>query len=136
MKNLLLTLAMFGLTYTAAEAQSSANSKFAKNYRVCLVGDKYQVCNENTPIATNLGRTTETATSFGMQNTYVHMGYSTGGNARYRSRIRVTYDEPGAAYEGKESMINDGVRKNEQRNLNTNNGAYDLPPNDGGLSNR
>ena len=80
MKNLLLALALTGLTYTSAEAQSSANSKFAKNYRVCLVGDKYQVCNENTPIATNLGRTTETATSFGMQNTYVHMGYSTGGN--------------------------------------------------------
>ena len=50
----------------------------------------------------------------------------------FGGRIRVTYDEPGAAYEGKESMINDGVRKNKQRNINTNNGAYDLPPNDGG----
>jgi len=132
MKNLLLALALTGLTYTSAEAQNSANSKFAKNYSVCMVGDKYQVCDASSAMNQNVGRTTETATTFGMQNTYVHMGYGTSGNARYRGRIRVTYDEPGAPYKGKESMVNDGVRKNKMRNLNTNNGAYDLPPNDGG----
>ena len=131
MKKLLLLLAAAAFTSEASLAQNSANSKFAKNYRVCLIGDKYQVCDNSEPIATNLGRTTETSEVFGMQNTYVHMGYGTG-NARFRGRIRVTYDEPGAAYEGKESMINDGLRKNKQRNINTNNGAYDLPPNDGG----
>lgn len=127
-----MALALAGLTYTSADAQNSANSKFAKNYRICQVGDKYQVCDQNTPVATDLGRTTETSTTYGMITTNVHMGYATTGNARYRGRIRVTYDDPHAPYEGKESMANDGVQKNKQRNLNTNNGAYDLPPNDGG----
>jgi len=132
MKNLLLVLALTGLTYASAEAQNSANSKFAKNYPVCMKGDKYEVCDANSAMNQGVGRTTETATSFGMQNTYVHMGYGTTGNARFRGRIRVTYDEPGAVYEGKETMTNDGVRKNKVRNLNTNNGAYQLPANDGG----
>jgi hypothetical protein len=132
MKNLLLALAVAGLTYTNAQAQGSENSKFAKNYPVCLKGDKYQVCNPQEAMSPQAGRTTETNMVYGMQNTYVHMGYGTSGNARFRGRIRVTYDQPGAVYEGKETMTNDGVRKNKQRNLNTNNGGYDLPPNDGG----
>lgn len=73
MKNLLLALALTGLTYTSAEAQSSANSKFAKNYPVCMVDGKYQVCDANSAMNQNVGRTTETATTFGMQNTYVRM---------------------------------------------------------------
>lgn len=131
MKNLLLALALTGLTYTSAEAQSSANSKFAKNYRICPTSSGYKVCDPATPAGAGVGRSGETTTAFGMQSTYVHMGYSTG-NARYRGRIRVTYDEPGAPYKGKESMVNDGVQKNKIRNINTNNGAYDLPANDGG----
>jgi len=133
MKNILLALAICGCTYTSANAQNSGDSKFAKNYPVCLTGDKYHVCNDRSAMNTNVGRTTETNKVFGMQSTYVHMGYGTNNNPRYRGNIRVTYDEPGAAYEGKETMINDGVRKNMKRNLNTNNGAYDLPPNDGRL---
>lgn len=134
MKNLLIALAVCGLTYTSADAQSSAHSKFAKNYPVCLIGNTYTVC--NTPVTTNIGRTTETSSTFGMQSSYVHMGYGNSGNARFRGRIRVTYDEPGAPYHGTENMTNDGVKKNERRNINTNNPAYDLPPNDGGLSDR
>ncbi|RYY26977.1 MAG: hypothetical protein EOO04_10020 [Chitinophagaceae bacterium] len=132
MKNLLLALAVTGASFSAAEAQSSANSKYAKNYPVCLVGNSYQLCQSG--LSQDIGRTTEEVAYISMENTYVHLGASTNqGNARFRSsRIRVTYDDPGAAYEGKESMINDGIKKNKIRNINTNNGGYDLPPNDGG----
>ncbi|HRO42678.1 MAG TPA: hypothetical protein PL009_07570 [Flavipsychrobacter sp.] len=131
MKNLILTMALTGFAFANGYAQSG-ESKFAKNYPVCLSGDKYHVCNQSAAMTPDIGRTTEVNTVYGMQNTYVHMGYGTTGNPRYRGNIRVTYDEPGAVYEGKETMVNDGVRKNKKRNLNTNNGAYDLPPNDGG----
>ena len=124
-------LAIAGCTATTAVAQSSANSKFAKNYPVCLVGGQYQICNSG--MSSEIGRTTEVSSEgIRMETTYVHLG-SSSGNARYRgNRIRVSYDEPDAPYEGKESMVNDGVQKNKHRNINTNNGAYDLPPNDGG----
>ncbi len=130
MKKIGIALIVLGLYATEADAQSSAHSKFAKNYPVCLVGNHYEVCSAAAAEGQQPGRSEEIA-GFGMQNTYVHMGYSNRGNARYRSRIRVTYDEPGAVYEGKNTMTNGGVRKNKLRNLNTNNGAYDLPPSDG-----
>jgi hypothetical protein len=62
------------------------------------------------------------------------MGYS--GNARYHSRIRVTYDDMNDPYQGKPSMQNDGVQKNIQRNINYLDAANPLPPNDGGNSSR
>jgi len=130
MKSIILMMALAGFTLSA-NAQNSANSKFAKNYPVCLKGNTYQVCKAGEAMSPDVGRSSE-ASTFGMQNTYVHMGYGTTGNARFRSRIRVSYDNPGDVYKGKETMTNDGVRKNKARNLNTNNGGYDLPPNDGG----
>ncbi len=135
MKKILIALAIIGSACTSAEAQNAVNSKFAQNYPVCLINGAYRICNteaEQKSQRTEIGRTAGNET-FGMQNTYVHMGYGTGGNARFRnSRIRISYDKPGAVYEGKETMTNDGVRRNKQRNFNTNNGAYNLPPNNGG----
>jgi hypothetical protein len=120
MKNVLLTLALTGFGLTSAFAQdgfvgSSANSKYAKNYST----------------KSDIGRQTVTASSgIKMESNYYHMGYTTS-NARFRGRIRVSYDDPHAPYLGKSSMANDGVQKNKARNKNTNNGEYDLPPNDG-----
>ena len=133
MKNALLALAMVGLTFTSANAQSSANSKFAKNFSICLIGSNYQPCD---PVVTksDIGWTTTeetTEASLAVRSTEVHMGQSTRGNARFKSGIRVTYDDPNAPYLGEESMVNDGVKKNMHRNINTNNAAYDLPPNTG-----
>jgi hypothetical protein len=138
MKNLFLALAVIGLSYSSTNAQTignSANSKHAKNYSVCLKGGQYTLCNPNitTP---DVGRTTETnEASLALMTTTVHMGNVSNSNARFKSRIRVTYDDPNAPYLGEESMVNDGVQKNKVRNINTNNAAYDLPPNDGGRTN-
>jgi hypothetical protein len=135
MKNVLLTLALTGFGLTSAFAQdgfvgSSANSKNAKNYSICLKGSKYTPCNPNVT-KSDIGRQTVTASSgIKMESNYYHMGYTTS-NARFRGRIRVSYDDPHAPYLGKSSMANDGVQKNKARNKNTNNGEYDLPPNDG-----
>jgi hypothetical protein len=134
MKNVLIALALVGMTYTSADAQNSANSKFAKNFSICLIGDQYQPCD---PVVTksDIGWTTTqetTEASLAIRSTEVHMGQSTGGNARFRSAIRVTYDDPNAPYLGEESMVNDGVQKNKIRNINTNNPGYDLPANTGG----
>ena len=133
MKNAILALALAGLTFTTAEAQSSANSKFAKNYSICLVGNNYQPCNPDV-VKSDVGWTTDqkqVESSLGIRSTEIHMGQSTRSNARFRSGIRVTYDDPNAPYLGEESMVNDGVDKNRVRNINTNNAGYDLPPNTG-----
>jgi hypothetical protein len=138
MKNLFLALAVVGLSYSSSNAQAignSANSKNAKNYSVCLKGGQYTLCNPNIT-KQDVGRTSEAdESSLAMMTTTVHMGNVSSGNARYRGRIRVTYDDPNAPYLGQESMVNDGVQKNKARNINTNNAAYDLPPNDGGRTN-
>lgn len=133
MKKILMAIAVLGLTYTA-QAQSSAKSKFAKNYNICLKDGSYQVCTPGK--ISEAGRTTvkETEGYITMETTSVHMGSSpaTVSSASNRGRIRVMYDDMNDPYMGRESMANDGVQKNKIRNINTNNGAYNLPPNDGG----
>lgn len=136
MKKTIIVLMAIGCTYLSANAQSSVNSKYAKNYRICLAEDKYVVCDqhENT---TQQGRITDTEEVFGMQNAYVHLGYASPGNARYRGKIRVSYDDKmNDPYKGESSMANDGVKKNIQRNVNYLDTANPIPSNDGGLSNR
>ncbi len=133
MKHLFLALAITGLTYSSAEAQSSANSKFAKNYPVCMTGSGYTVCDAATAQETPVGRMEDESASLSMNTTYIHMG-NVNRKMQNRGRIRVSYDDPNAPYKGEESLINDGVQENKARNLNTNNGAYyDLPPSDGSM---
>jgi hypothetical protein len=80
-----------------------------------------------------------------MMDTSVYLGYSSNPipgfsgmipSNRRNPRIRVTIDDPTAAYQGKESMINDGVQLNKERNINYLDTSVELPPSDGGLSNR
>jgi hypothetical protein len=137
MKKILLALAVIGFGTFTAEAQSK-KSIYDKNYPVCMVDGKYQVCPVSNKAET-AGRTAEITgpdASFRMLDTSVYLGYSRpGSSATGNPRIRVTIDDPQAPYEGKESMTNDGVQKNKRRNLHHNTGV-ELPPNDGGLSER
>lgn len=49
-----------------------------------------------------------------------------------RGNIRVTYDEPGDDYRGKDVQSHDGVDKNVERNINYLDNAASKVPNDGG----
>lgn len=138
MKKILLALSIIGLISHNAGAQTK-KSIYAKNYPVCLSGSTYKVC---TTTKAELGRK-ETADnpdpSLRMMDTYVHMGYGsrhTYASNKRNPRIRVAIDDPHAPYEGKESMINDGVQKNKERNINYLDNSVVLPPNDGGVSDR
>ncbi|WP_276133001.1 hypothetical protein [Polluticoccus soli] len=143
MKKILLALAMIGATVYGASAQKK--SAFAKNYRICLIDSKYQVCPKSAK--SDLGRTSTIENPEGvlrMMDTSVYLGYSSPfpsfsgmvPSNRRNPRIRVTIDDPQAPYEGKESMINDGVELNKARNINYLDTSVELPANDGGVSDR
>ena len=46
MKKILLALLIAGILPLGANAQHKAKSRFDKNYKVCIKGDKYAVCDE------------------------------------------------------------------------------------------
>lgn len=136
-----MALTVAGLFHFSANAQSKSSN--AKNYKICLINDVYQVCNPKTSDkqTKDLGRKVETndpTASLRMMDTYTHLGYNTttGTGIARNSRIRVSYDEPDAPYKGKESRVNDGQEKNRQRNINYLDQSVVLPANDGGVSNR
>lgn len=143
MKKILLVMALISFGYIHAEAQSK-KSTYAKNYPICLSGNKYKVCPAANSKAGRSVKVNNPSASLRMMDTTVHMGYSTARpfssmsvlSNRRNPRIRVTIDDPQAPYEGKESMINDGVQKNKQRNINYLDNSVELPPNDGGVSDR
>jgi len=127
---LFLSLLLTGLIYNA-EAQKKSSSA-NQNFRICFVGGQYVACDANAPI-TSAGAIYETSQAEEMPATPpVHLGK---GIAR-KSRIMVAYDDPNAPYQGEESAVNDGVDKNKERNINYQNNAANVPPNDGGLSNK
>lgn len=139
MKKILLALVIVGTAVCGANAQKK--SVFAKNYRICLIDSKYQVCPTSTK--SDLGRTSVVSNPEGalrMMDTSVYLGYSSPfpsfsgmvPSNRRNPRIRVTIDDPAAPYQGKESMINDGVELNKERNVNYQNTSVELPPSDGG----
>jgi len=135
MKQILLALLIAGALPLGANAQT--NSKFAQNYKVCINGDKYAVCNEEEKTSEKVGRDVKVTNDdrrLRMFDTYVHMGYSpaTAYSNKNNPRIKVSYEDPNGAYEGKETSINDGVQKNIERNINYLDGSVQLPPNDGG----
>lgn len=147
MKKILFAIMVLAIGTTSADAQTkgkSAKSVNAKNYPICLVGEEYKVC----PVHTNaqLGRSeivNNPEASLRMMDTSVYLGYTNTPSYgimvpsnRRNPRIRVTIDDPNAPYQGKESMINDGVQKNKVRNINYLDSSVQLPPSDGGLSNR
>jgi hypothetical protein len=128
MKQLLLFLTILGLglPYTG----------FSQNYRICLIDNKYTICDKKTPIIhyskKALARDKVVMEKLQKMDTEVFMGYSEPASvAKTRSNMRVYVDDPNGAYQGSPTLINDGVRKNMVRNINYGNGGVDLPPNDG-----
>ena len=125
-----------GIVSWGAEAQNG-KSKFDQNYKVCIKGDKYAVCDEVDKMNEKVGRDvklTNDDRALRRFDTHVHLGYATANaySNKNNPRIRVSYDDPNGAYEGEETMINDGVEKNKARNINYLDGSMQLPPNDGG----
>lgn len=144
MKKIFLALGLFGLITAHANAQNegkSSNSKFAQNYPVCMTSHGYHVCSApeaalptTTTVVPDNSALNMTA-SLPSDNSSVSMetaGAYTGNSRRKITRIVVSYDDPHAPYEGKESMVNDGVQKNIIRNINYLDQSVVLPPNDGG----
>lgn len=136
MKQILFALALIGL---AANANAQSNSRYAQNYKMCVKGNSYQVCGDQQAAvqAQQQGRDItvgEPDPSLSLLNTNTYLGYRTASASsnRRNPRIVVAYDDPNAAYEGKESRINDGVKKNKLRNINYLDSSVELPPNDGG----
>lgn len=140
MKKILLALAIISFGYINAGAQTK-KSVYDKNYPVCLTGTKYKVC-PSPKTAAKQGRSVEVnnhEASLRMMDTTVHMGYSSNTplfSNRRNPRIRIAIDDPNAPYKGKENMTNDGQQKNKIRNINYLDNTADLPPNDGGLSDK
>jgi hypothetical protein len=140
MKKILLALAMIGVIHFNADAQAKKKSVYAKNYHICLTDSKYKVCKSSVAKKNNtIGRklaVNNPEPSLAMMDTYVHLGYAPGYSNKHNPRIRVAIDDPNAPYQGKESMQNDGVQKNKERNINYLDNSVVLPPNDGGVSDR
>lgn len=140
MKKILVALALTGFFHFNAEAQSG-KSRYDKNYKVCMTNNSYGICNETVKNKAE-GRKVEKSdpsASLRMMDSYVHLGYNPNSTSRglaRNSRMRVTYEDANAPYQGEESMVNDGVKENKQRNLNYLNQSVVLPANDGGVSNR
>jgi len=120
---MLLFLAI-GVNYTT-KAQSD------QNFRICFVGGQYVACDADAPL-TSAGSFYESSGDDMPDAVPVYMGSGT----NKKSNMVVSFDDPNAAYQGDESAINDGVRKNKNRNINYLDAANPVPPNDGGLSNK
>lgn len=132
MKHIILLVAFIGLVQPAAWAQSAFN----KNYKVCIVDNKYKVCHHNKAgvhyTHKALQKNKAVIASLRKKDMYVHAGYRPAPvKQKQGSKIAVAYDDPANAYNGKPSLINDGVNKNKYRNINYQNAAVDLPANDG-----
>ncbi len=147
MKNFILALTVATLPLMAQAQRPQANriSAYDQNYKVCRIDGTYTTCDENTPTIVNTKKAArkndkiianlhkldqhvyvepkpEPTTQSTVVSTY----------SRKNPRFSASYDDPNAAYQGKESKINDGVDKNISRNINYVNNGNNLPPNDGG----
>jgi hypothetical protein len=133
MKNIILLIALIAMIQSNAQAQSAYN----RNYKVCIVDNKYKVCHHNKAgvhyTKHALQNNKAVIASLRKKDTYVHAGYRHHQPVKVKSQsnVRLAYDDAADAYNGKSSLINDGVQKNKVRNINYQNAAVDLPPNDG-----
>ena len=140
MKKVMMALIVLGSIHYSANAQS--NSKWAKNYKVCNVGNTYQICDKADPVTVAPSRATTISTTpmavpaepIRMGNTYGFAGYT----RTPKNKIKATYEgrsgeiiDARAPYHGDPSRQYDGPEKNEYRNLNYQDNTMTLPPSDG-----
>ena len=123
----ILSLFLTGSIYTAEAQSNKSNSD--QNFRICFVNGQYIACDASAPI-TSAG--TIEVPKEAPPTPPVHLGKGTS----RKSRIQVAYDDPNAPYQGVNSQVNDGVDKNNDRNIRYQNNSAQIPPNDGGLSNK
>jgi|ERR1043165_8458084 hypothetical protein len=140
MKKVIMALMVLGSIHYSATAQS--NSKWAKNYKVCHVGNTYQICDKADPVVVAPSPAIKVSTTpmatpcepISMSNTYGFAGYSRtpqgGIRASYEGRNGEIIDVR-APYHGDPSRQYDGPEKNEYRNLNYQDNTMTLPPSDG-----
>lgn len=125
---------------SAVRPTSKGRSRYDINYKVCVVGDQYKVCNpedptiQRTSTRPNVVVSSESvndngAASLSMQQNGAYMGYT----SKKRSNIKVEDEDNIRQKLDREA---DGKEKASYRNMNYNNGSVSLPPNDGGLSDR
>lgn len=130
-----ILFAILGLLYFMPNAQAQSNSQYAKNYKVCKLDGKYATCDANTfnrmqraeKVAATRSTQTKNEAPVASYSQFVYVSTSNKEN----DNIKVLYDDEEAAYEGKNSPINDGVKKNVNRNINYLDESVDLPPVDG-----
>lgn len=135
MKQILLALTIIGTMHFSANAQ--VDSKFAQNYKVCMVGDKYKTCApDDDAIQPSNKEAKKTEAALRRLDSYVRVRSTTTATSKKNPRFSAAYETPEeVAYLGMNSPINDGVTKNKVRNINYNNGV-EVPPNDGGVSDK
>jgi hypothetical protein len=63
----------------------------------------------------------------------VHHAHAKAATVHSKHNIKFSDNDARAPYEGKHSMANDGVKKNESRNLNYQNNSTVLPANNGSM---
>jgi hypothetical protein len=134
MKKIFLILTTVSIATSSTYAQTSGN---AQNYRICRVDGKYRACDNNMPlIVTTTEPREETEKkniSLRKLDTYTEAKTQLVlASAKRNERIKISYiDDHNSGYEGKETMLNDGVGKNKERNVNYLNASVDLPRVDG-----
>ncbi len=136
MKKILFALAICSFAINADAQKNKGN--FNQNFNVCYVGGRYQICEPGQAMSSGYGAPTSATTATGGNDAYVNMASETSMNrhSRKKSNMRVMIDDPNGAYEGKETLTNDGVFNTIQRNTNYLDAGVTLPSSDGGVSNR
>lgn len=144
MKKILMALTVMSMFHFSAEAKGKKVAK--QNYPVCKANSGYKICGEKASTANATKGTmvpvTQKDNSNVVRDEYVTVGSNTpsGINRTYsfegymRRHNIVVNDEMRNPYEGEPSRQYDGPKRNEYRNLNSNNSSVSLPPSDGNMS--
>jgi hypothetical protein len=139
MKKILMSLAIFGCMNFSAHAQQK--SKFDENYPVCKNNGGYAICTQQqkakqlkalqTKATADVAPLPETNQVVFVRCQSAVDEPSVTYNGPYRRHNIIVDEDMDNPYKGKPSRQNDGVQKNEERNLNVNQTSIDLPPNNG-----
>lgn len=127
MKSILFVFVFFLAT---GNANAQSKSKNDQNFRICFVNNTYVACDENAPVSSDMNNYADYTPPPPPPPPPVFVGRG----ANRASRMTLAYDDPNAAYKGEESMINDGVEQNKERNINYLDQNVTLPPNTGNNS--
>ncbi len=137
MKRIIMALTIAGCFHFSAAAQQK--STYAKNYEVCKNKNGYTICSKdqlNKQLKAMQTKPKEEALPETNQVVYVRCQSITDDprltyNGPYRRHNIIVDEDMDNPYKGLPSRQNDGVQKNEERNINVNQTSIELPPNNG-----